>query len=254
MITPGRLQYLDIVWDTYLQESGQPMPPDVWNIHLYILSEIRSWDNGPSDGRIALGTDPDLAIKAPFGPPELDCPEDDIYCRTEHDSLVIFREQIIAMRTWMKNHGQQNKPLILSEFSISYPFVDYDDPVNPTQCFLMDEFGRCFTEQRVSSYLQETLEFLETAKDPNLGYPADDYNLVQQWAWYGMWTEPEMAGTSGNLLLQNYENYAPDAPTALTKAGNVYRDRCAWGRITEWASNTWSGVPAGASYLLGKDR
>jgi hypothetical protein len=58
-----------------------------------------------------------------------------------------------------------------------------------------------------------------------------------------MWTESEMAGASSSLLVQNYQDFAPDAPTALSKAGSVYRDRCAWGRITAWASITRSGVP-----------
>jgi hypothetical protein len=319
MMTPGRLQYLDIVWDTYLKKYGEPMPVDAWNLHLYILSEIRPWDGEPSDGKIALGTDPALAIKAPYGPQ--DCPKDDVYCRAEHDDVNIFMDQLIALRTWMKNHGQQNKPLILSEFSQLYPFVDYDDPVNPTQCFLMDEFGQCFTQSRVISYMQKTIDYMETAKEPSLGYPADEYRLVQHWTWFSLWTEAESSGGSSNLLKDDYVNMSPGSADALTQIGLAYRNRifnseltynlvageardvqakatngtadvqltagffnngsgsignnfkvtfyadenltqvigetevvpratgvingCSWGRIADWASITWTGVPVG---------
>ncbi len=225
MMTPGRLQYLDIVWNNYQLEFGEPMPVDVWNMHLYILSEIRPWDGQNSDGKVALGTDPALALKAPNGPPETECSKDDVICRAEHDDIGIFVEQIVAMRTWMKNHGQQDKPLLVSEFSQLYPFVDYDDPLNPTQCFLMDEFGQCFTQNRVTAFLQKAMDYLETAKDPNLGYPADDNRLVQQWAWYSLWVEGEHSGGSSNLLVDGYENHKVGSIGALTQIGRAYRER-----------------------------
>ena len=226
MITPGRLQYLDIVWDTYQTLYGQPMPVDVWNMHLYILSEIRPWDGGYSDGKIALGTDPAIAIKAPYAgqPPATECAKADVYCRAEHDDIDIFMQQVQYMRQWMKNHGQQNKPLILSEFSQLYPFVDYDDPINPTECFLMDEFGQCFTAARVTQYMQNALNYLSTATDPALGYPQDSNRLVQQWNWFSMVTFPGSTGSSSNLLKQNYTDFVYGDPDALTQMGNAYRN------------------------------
>lgn len=223
MMTPGRLQYLDIVWSTYLQTFGGPMPVDVWNMHLYVLSEIRPWDNGPSDGKVALGTDPAVAIKAPAGNPASECPRDDVYCRAEHDDITIFAQQVRNMRTWMKAHGQQNKPLILSEYSILYPFVDYDDPVHPTQCFLMDEFQGCFTPDRVSSFMRATFDFLENARDPALGLPYDDNRLVQQWLWYSLRTWEDNTGGASSLLLPDYQNFAPGSTAALSPMGQTYR-------------------------------
>ena len=223
MMTPARLQYLDIVWGTYMQEFGEPMPVDVWNMHLYILSEIRPWDNGPGDGKIALGTDPALAIKAPYGDPATECPKGDVYCRAEHDSLDIFSQQVINMRSWMKAHGQQEKPLIISEYSLLFPFVDYDDPVNPSTCFLMDEFQGCFTPSRVSSYMQATFDYLETARDPELGLPYDDNRLVQQWLWFSLRTWLEGSGGSSNLLLPDYQDAEPGNLEALSPVGQTYR-------------------------------
>jgi hypothetical protein len=47
-VTPGRLQYLDIVWDTYLSLYGTPMPVDVWNMHLYVLPEAITREPRPT--------------------------------------------------------------------------------------------------------------------------------------------------------------------------------------------------------------
>ena len=46
------------------------------------------------------------------------CGDPLVYCFAEHDNMAIFDQQVRAMRTWMKNHGQQNKPLIISEYSL----------------------------------------------------------------------------------------------------------------------------------------
>jgi hypothetical protein len=187
-VTPGRLQYLDIVWDSYIQRYGAAIPVDVWNMHVYILPEARINDHGQLVGSragIALGTDPALAILESDGTPN-QCGLSNVYCNAQHDDMSIFMSQVVAMRNWMKNKGQQNKPLILSEFSLLYPFDDYDDPVNPTQCYLMDEYGNCFTPTRVRNFMLQVFNHLETAADPALGYPLDNNRLVQQWLWYAV--------------------------------------------------------------------
>jgi hypothetical protein len=219
--SPGRLQYLDIVWHTYLQEFGRPLPVDVWNMHLYNVPEKRT-DGIPTVGHVALGTDPALAILESYdpdggGPLTLKdtCPLGNVYCYAEHDNISHFVNQIIAMRTWMKNHGLQHKPLIISEYSILYVFWDYDDPVNPSVCYLQDEFGGCFTQQRVSNYMINTFNYLESATDPNLGYPADNNRLVQQWLWFSLYAPT--TGHSSNLLTDDY--------TTLTQVGQTFQNQ-----------------------------
>lgn len=231
MMTPGRMQYLDIVWDTYRQLYGQDMPVDVWNMHLYILSERHPTNaSGDGDGKVAVGTDPNLAIwdavsdRTKCPDPNLpdtaaNDPRHDVYCRSEHDSVRIFQEQLLNMRRWMKDHGQQNKPLIISEYGLLYPYVQD----TPTSCFLADEFGNCFTPVRVSEYLRETMDVLETLTDPNLGYPQDGNRLVQQWLWYSIITDPEWSGGSSNLIVQNYNTFTPGSPNALTAIGQAFR-------------------------------
>ena len=70
---------------------------------------------------VALGTDPSLAKRGP-GLNSAQCDLDEIYCYAEHDDRLIFEQQVRAMRRWMFDHGQSRRPLILSEFSILYPY------------------------------------------------------------------------------------------------------------------------------------
>lgn len=215
-VTPGRLQYLDLVWESYLEQYGNSIPVDVWNMHLYILPEARPDGQPNGIANVALGTDLALAIRE-SGNDSAVCADDDIYCWAEHDSLSLFAEQIVAMRTWMKEHGQQNTPLLLSEFSILYPFENFDDPDNPTYCFLQDEYGNCFTETRVSKWMSETFAFLESATSPELGYSLDGNRLVQQWNWYSVNTQA--VGYVSNLVTNDL--------TELTEIGRVFLNSAA---------------------------
>jgi hypothetical protein len=123
--------------------------------------------------------------------------------------MAVLREQVVRMRQWMKNHGQQNKPLILSEFSILYPYE-----TDPAGCFLADEFGNCFTEARVQQFMTNTFNYLENeAHDVTLGYPADNYRLVQQWLWFSVFADG--AGAESNLMSANQ--------TTLTPLGQLFK-------------------------------
>ena len=224
-VSPMRLQYLDLVWDAYLQKYGTPMPVDVWNMHIYVVPE-RKIDGGSAPGHIALGTDPALAKLESYDPDgggplglKDTCALNNVYCYAEHDDITIFKEQVLAMRSWMKDHGQQNKPLILSEFSLLYPFTDVvGPPDNPTSCYLQDEFGKCFTAGRVSTFMQDTFDYLETATDPTIGYPLDNNRLVQRWMWFSV---------NSLMLTGQASNLVNDSSTALTPLGQVYQNEVA---------------------------
>ncbi len=225
-ITPGRLQYLDIMWATYLEEFGLSMPVDVWTYHIYILAEYNDRAGLNADGKVALGTDIALAKLLAHADPSK-CPLDKVYCRAEHDDINIFAEQTVALRTWMKQHGQQDKPLILTEYSLLFPFLDYDDPINPTVCYLMDEEGNCFTAERVNEFMNASFEYLETAIDPSIGYPNDNYRLVQQWMWFSLWVPLNSNGGSASVLLKedyNTDAYGPGAIESLSEMGMNFRN------------------------------
>jgi hypothetical protein len=188
-VTPGRLQYLDRVWQAYRDQYRTVMPVDVWNMHLYILPEVNPQGQPNAIANVALGTDWSLGRKESYDPdgggpltPADTCSREDVYCFAEHDNMTVFAQQVVAMRTWMRDHGQRDKPLILSEFSILYPYI-----VDPGgTCFLQDENGRCFDSNRVITYLNNTFNYLESASDPGLGYPLDGNRLVQQSLWFSV--------------------------------------------------------------------
>lgn len=208
-VTPGRLQYLDKVWDAYLAAYGTTIPVDVWNMHLYILPELDAAGNPNSIANIALDTNPALGRRESGGNTAL-CALDEVYCFAEHDDMTVFAEQIVDMRIWMKNHGQQNKPLILSEYSLLYP---YEDKGNGN-CFLQDEYGNCFTRPRVITFMTNSFNYMETAIDPNLGYPLDGNRLIQQWLWFSI-SHGTNAGSVSNLT---------DDEVTLNEIGQMFRN------------------------------
>jgi hypothetical protein len=208
--TPGRAQYLDMVWDAYKQRYGESMPVDLWNMHLYILPEMRN-DGTPSySSGIANGTDPALGMLE-FNGDLNRCERSDVYCLYEHDSMENFADQVIRMRTWMKDHGYRNKPLIITEYSILYA---YEQRPEPEGCWVKDEFGNCFTPQRVGNFAAATFEYLKSASDPELGYPYDNYRLVQQWLWYSVYRTG--LGRASNLATSGSD------PLNLTPAGLAF--------------------------------
>lgn len=147
--TALRIRYLERVLAAYEREFGAPMPVDVWNIHNFILrEEADSWGVGI--------------------PPGFDDTQGELYEIADHDDMEIFAQQIINFRYWMWKQGQREKPLIISEYGILMP-PDYGFPAEAVKQFMWDSF-----------------DFFLNARDEEIGYPADDNRLVQQWCWYSL--------------------------------------------------------------------
>jgi len=147
--TALRLRYLDRVLAAYEEMYGEPMPVDVWNVHGFILrEEANSWGVGI--------------------PPGFDDTHGELYEIEDHDDLEIFQRQIIGFRYWMWMRGQRDKPLIVSEYGILMP----------------PEYG--FPPEAVRDFMWGTFDFFLSARDEELGYPEDDYRLVQRWCWYSL--------------------------------------------------------------------
>ena len=81
--------------------------------------------------------------------------------------MTIFDEQIRAFRAWMKDRGQQNKPLIVSEYGVLYRHIAEAD-----------------TAQEVQDFMINTFDYFLNTQDCSLGYAADQCRLVQRWNWY----------------------------------------------------------------------
>lgn len=153
--TPLRLQYLDMILGEYQSRYGRTMPVDVWNTHIHIVREVKdSW-----------GADI---------PPGIDETVGTLFTKSQHADLATFQQLIFDFRAWMKGRGQQDKPLIISEFGILWPE------------WLNDEFGNPFDAPRVIAFMQETMAWLDGYADSELGYPADNHRLVQRWNWYSL--------------------------------------------------------------------
>lgn len=188
-VTPLRLVYLDMIWDAYKQQFGTAIPVDVWNMHLYAIPEVTADGVTPGAAGVPVGVNLAQTTAVPKRASNgnaVECGNPDVYCYAEHDNMAVFAEQIIMMRQWMKNKGQQQKPLIISEFSILWHYLDTTGDGNPD--FLRDEYGHMFTPQRIATFLQNTFNYLENTKDPNLGYALDDNRLVQQSMWFAVHT------------------------------------------------------------------
>jgi hypothetical protein len=180
--TPLRLEWLDRVWDHYQALYGQRLPVDVWNIHNMILPEVR----GGWGCEIPAGLSEDSGR---------------LYGVDDNDNMAYFTEQIVDFRTWMRERGEQDKPLIISEYGILMP----------------KEYG--FPPERVKAFMYATFDYMLTARDPFLGYPADENRLVQRWLWYSLndrpWDPATGAGYNGELFDYRYPQY----PGVLTEHG-----------------------------------
>ena len=180
--TPLRMRYLDSILDAYQVRYGEAMPVDVWNVHAFILREERdNWG---------------VAI-----PPGMAEQTGRLYEIADHDNITIFRQQLVDFRRWMKERGQQEKPLIVTEYGILMP-ADYG-----------------FSPQRVERFMLDTFEFFRTAADQSLGYPADGGRLVQRWCWYSLFSEHYPTGNlveidSGELTPQGkaFREYSQSPP------------------------------------------
>ena len=152
--TPLRLQYLDMILDSYEQQnSGASMPVDGWSIHNFILNEV-SCDYDPGN---CWGAEVPPGIEADFG---------EILTIEDNDNINLFQQRIVNFRQWMADRGYAGLPLSVSEYGILMP----------------DWLG--FDDDRVNTFMNATFDYMLTATDPVLGDPNDNYRLVQTWSWF----------------------------------------------------------------------
>jgi hypothetical protein len=161
--TPLRSQYLQRVWTEYSRLYGLSMPVDIWNIHVYVLQEVKG----------SFGADIPPGFQETSGAQ---------YTILDNKDFTKAWEQIVSFRTWMKQHGQQDKPLIISEYGVTYPaWVDNECPAYP------DTTGCPFSPEQVrDSFMYPSFEAFLTRTDENIGYPADGNRLVQRWNWFSI--------------------------------------------------------------------
>ncbi len=208
--TPCRLEYLDIVWDTYLESYSETLPVDVWNIHAFTLREVYgSWGASTPPG-----VDPSCGIE---------------YTVDEADDIELLFNNIAAMRTWMAEKGQKDKPLIITEYGVLWP----------------QWFAPQFTPERVSHFMTQTFDLFLHSTDLDIGYPADDYRLVQAWAWYSL---------SDDQLYNGYLFHS-DSKTlsAMGEAYGAYTASLSDGVYTDLSARLTAGWPDHTPALASAD-
>jgi len=147
--TPLRMRWLDLVLQAYERRYGSKIPVDVWNVHGFILQEKAD----------------DWGCHIPCG---LSATEGMLYDIDDHDNMTIFKEQIVRFRRWMRDNGERNKPLIVSEYGI------------------LAGVGSGYDEARVKRFMIATFDYFTNTRNPTLGYPADGNRMVQAWNWFSL--------------------------------------------------------------------
>jgi hypothetical protein len=189
--TPLRLRWLEMVLQEYESRFGEPMPVDVWNIHVQILQEkAGGW-----------------GAEIPAGLPDT---EGRLYTLLDNANPDVFRQLVTEFRQWMKDQGFQNKPLIISEYGVLMPST-----------YIAPDGLEATGDQVLIDFMRETFEFLVNGQDPDLGYPADDHHLVQQWLWYSLNTQPYDSETGRGY---NGSLFSHLDPTQITQFGVIFRE------------------------------
>lgn len=158
--TPVRIAYLDAVWDAYQRRYGEPMPIDVVNFHNQMVREVA----GEWGAQLPRGFENSTLGR--------------VYTAQDNDNMDLVRDHITRIRQWMKSHGLQNTPLIISEYGILQPPWDG------------------FTADRVNRYMTNTFNYFYFTRDCSLGMADDQCRLVQRWQWFSLNSPPKTVNST----------------------------------------------------------
>jgi hypothetical protein len=141
----------------------------------------------------------------------------------DNASVPLFIEQVTNFRHWMKQHGYQEKPLIISEYGVLLPSNLLGDGAGSEEAKIL------LGDQMVKDFMTGTYDWLISAIDPEIGMPADGNRLVQRWLWYSLNDQPYVNETGDGF---NGSLFTHDQPGELTQFGEAFRDY-AWDLYAE---------------------
>jgi hypothetical protein len=213
--TPLRASYLTKVWNAYAARYGVNMPVDVWNVHNFIGPEY--CEITPSNGRnerFCWGMGIPVGTTGKFSNNKLK--EFGVYYgedwRIVHQET--FDKQIRGMRTWMRDRGQANKPLIVTEYGVLWPSMCYaGESLAKCKERNGDNFVDLTIPANVHNFMTWTFDYFATEEDCTLS-GVDDCRLVQQWAWFGL--DDIQWGFNPHAVLTNTSTYQ------LSEAGWIF--------------------------------
>ena len=213
--TPLREEYLNKIWASYKQlYPGYTMPVDIWNIHNFIGSEICTTEKLAGRNEYycyGMGVPPGAStITGAY-----------VGQDNKHTDKVTFDAQIRGFRKWMADHGQKNKPLIVSEYGVLYPSLCGDNffPTPELKQKCKDDWNLAGgyvdyeNPQVVHDFMLWSFDYFANTKDCALS-GVDDCRLVQRWAWFGLEDVGWDFNTHGALMIKN--------SGTLTQAGLLY--------------------------------
>lgn len=158
--TPLRLAYLDRVLQYYQEQYGEPMPVDLWAIHLFILRE--------EAGGWGIGIPPGMTETV-----------GQLFEIEDHGDIELMKAYVVSFREWMAANNYGDLPLAVTEFGILLP----------------EDYG--FPPEFVQGYMTGAFDYFATASG-EIGQAADGGRLVQYAFWYSLYDEG--AYQTGNLL------------------------------------------------------
>jgi hypothetical protein len=208
-MTDLREDYLDKMWAHYKLKYGTDMPVDIWNVHNFIgseycervsgaeipgsnpkIREMTCWGMGlPPDALWADGAS-DANSPVCSGNPRI-CKGAYIDEDWRHTYIPTFEAQIRRFRQWMKDHGQQNKELIVTEYGVLYTqdiACPTGDSANAKACKAAYPSGTVPLQSsgdHVRKFMTDSFDFFLNGKDCSLS-TIDGCRLVQRWAWFSL--------------------------------------------------------------------
>lgn len=211
--SPLRLWWLERVLEAYRSEYGVEIPVDVWNTHMQILRENWWEQDYRYDGNCCVGGSWGAGYPVgmnPYDPVVREAALSDLSSCDSADAGLL-REFVWEMRRWLVDHGQADKPLIITEYGVLMP---------------NDRLRNGAAD--VIAFMESTFAFLFTATDPELGYSADGGRLVQRWLWYSLNAPlPECHPDYGCTSEYNGALYDWRAPDTLTPYGEAFARQAA---------------------------
>lgn len=168
--TPLRLEYLTRIWDYYQDRYGADMPVDVWNFHSFVLPE--KLNERGADIPVGLSATEGMYNNLDSCNINKAATDTRPYSCKIHIDIGVLDQQVRALRQWMKDRGQQQKPLINSEYGALYPNVFIGIDANDSAA--------------IHNFMVGTFDYFLNTKDCDLGWAADDCRLVQRWVWYSL--------------------------------------------------------------------
>jgi len=185
---------------------------DIYSIHSFILNEQPLYDS--QGNNINWGAGVPLGYDSTWPPPEvIDIGAGETYKTYD---ITIFEQRVIAFRQWMLSQHEQNKPLWITEYGSLFPSAG--------NIYLQ------VSDEDTANYMVQTFDFMLGHKDQSLGYPDDDFRLVQRWNWYSLNQELDIFGGSyfnpNNRLLtpigQRFIQYEPPLAAVPVVNPDVY--------------------------------